>query len=294
MSTLSLPEAVRRQPYPDFQKWWKLGSYFVGFMAEAIVAEWRAVDPAGDLARVAAFVEEYTGLVYSRAVRPGLVDDFVARRNLDSFHSGEFDALSYAFYRDAFEGLGQSTADGQIQKVRRDFTRRVGRRFFQQLHSHLALHLPAQLTSADDFKRLQQAIAQTGDFLLTEGYLRDHFAFRYDVTASRGSQPISQKTTDFLPALSGGVAYALYEMGYPIILPSAVYLYQTIGEAQHHSSRTIEELFARCGCTASETDDFDPTGYPSELVVELWEIKEVNSKQLSVVGTSDRLLITDY
>ena len=83
-------------------------------------------------------------------------------------------------------------------------------------------------------------------------------------------------------------------MGYPIILPSAVYLYQTIGEAQHHSSRTIEELFARCGCTASETDDFDPTGYPSELVVELWEIKEVNSKQLSVVGTSDRLLITDY
>ena len=62
-------------------------------------------------------------------------------------------------------------------------------------------------------------------------------------------------------------------MGYPIILPSAVYLYNTIGEAQHHSSRTIEELFARVGLTARETDDFDPTGFPSDRVVELWEIR---------------------
>ena len=149
----------------------------------------------------------------------------------------------------------------------------MGRRFFQQLAIHLALDLPGQLMNANDFKSLQQAIAQTGGFLVKEGYLRDHFAFRFDVTASRGEQSISQSETDFLPALSGGVAYALYEMGYPIILPSAVYLYQTIGEAQHHSSHTIEELFARCGCAASETDDFDPTGYPSELVVELWEVR---------------------
>ena len=99
------------------------------------------------------------------------------------------------------------------------------------------------------------------------------------MTASRGGHPITQRKADFLPALSGGVAYALYDMGYPIILPSAVYLYQTIGEAQHHSSRTIEELFARCGCTASETDDFDPTDFPSELVVELWEISKVISEQ---------------
>ena len=166
-----------------------------------------------------------------------------------------------------------------LEQARRDFTRRVGRRFFQQLASHLALELPGKLTNADDFKRLQQAIAQTGNFLLREGYLRHHFAFRFDVTASRGGNPIAQNEADFLPALSSGVAYALYEMGYPIILPSAVYLYQTIGEAQHHSSRTIEELFARCGCAASETSDFDPTGYPSELVVELWEIRAVNSYQ---------------
>jgi hypothetical protein len=62
-------------------------------------------------------------------------------------------------------------------------------------------------------------------------------------------------------------------MGYPVILPSAVYLYQTIGEAQHHSSRTIEELFARVNCDARETNDFDPTEYPSDRVVELWEIR---------------------
>ena len=70
------------------------------------------------------------------------------------------------------------------------------------------------------------------------------------------------------------LAYALYEMGYPVILPSAVYLYHTIGEAQHHSSRTIENLFAEVGYDARETDDFDPIGYPSEMVVELWEIRK--------------------
>lgn len=277
-------EAVRRQPYPDFQKWWKLGSHFVGFMAGAIVAEWRAIEPAGDLARVATFVEEYTGLVYGRESRPALVDDFVAQPNRDSFHSGEFDALSYAFYRDTFERLAQTETEffkktQFLKEARRNFTRRVGRRFFQQMTDALSLSLPDQLTDADDFSRLQQAIAQTGDFLVSEGYLRDHFAFRFDVTASRGGQSISQSEADFLPALSGGVAYALYEMGYPIILPSAVYLYRTIGEAQHHSSRTIEELFARCGCAASETADFDPTGFPSELVVELWEIRAVISEQ---------------
>ena len=67
-------------------------------------------------------------------------------------------------------------------------------------------------------------------------------------------------------------SFPLYEMGYPIILPSAVYLYNTLGEAQHHSSRTVEELFGRIGYVAREMDDFDPTGFPPDLVVELWEI----------------------
>ncbi|MEM8681700.1 MAG: hypothetical protein AAGF97_20315, partial [Planctomycetota bacterium] len=73
--------------------------------------------------------------------------------------------------------------------------------------------------------------------------------------------------------------YALYEMGYPVILPSAVYLYHTVGEAQHHSSRTIEELFDRVGIEARETDDFDPIGYPSDRVVELWEIQPLQDGQ---------------
>ena len=70
-----------------------------------------------------------------------------------------------------------------------------------------------------------------------------------------------------------GVAHALYEMGYPAILPSAVYLYHTLGEAQHHSSRTIQDLFDQIGYDAWETEDFDPTDYPSDMVVELWQIR---------------------
>ena len=120
---------------------------------------------------------------------------------------------------------------------------------------------------------LQQAIAQVGNFLKTQGYLRDHFAFRFDVHTQQLGQPIKQGAADVIRQLqSKRTVYALYEMGYPAILPSAVYLYHTMGEAQHHSSRTIEELFGRMGYRASETADFDPTGYPSDLVVELWEI----------------------
>ena len=64
-------------------------------------------------------------------------------------------------------------------------------------------------------------------------------------------------------------------MGYPAILPSAVYLYNTMGEAQHHSSRTIEEIFDKIGYEARETDDFNPSDYPSDMVVELWEIRKL-------------------
>ncbi len=121
---------------------------------------------------------------------------------------------------------------------------------------------------------LQQAIAQVGNFLQAQGYLRDHFAFRFDVHIQHAGRQINQTTDDVIRQLQDNrTVYALYEMGYPAILPSAVYLYHTIGEAQHHSSRTIEELFGRMGYRASETADFDPTGYPSDLVVELWEIR---------------------
>ena len=59
-----------------------------------------------------------------------------------------------------------------------------------------------------------------------------------------------------------------------MILPSAVYLYHTLGEAQRSCSRTIEELFDRVGHEARETDDFNPMGCPSDRVVELWEIRK--------------------
>ena len=126
----------------------------------------------------------------------------------------------------------------------------------------------------DDLEQLHNAIQLVGAFLEAQGYLRDHFRFTFDVHLPHQGTPIDQNESQFLENLyhrEGG--YALYEMGYPVILPSAVYLYNTIGEAQHHSSRTIEELFARVGYEARETDDFDPTGFPPDLVVELWEIR---------------------
>jgi hypothetical protein len=163
-----------------------------------------------------------------------------------------------------------------MPQAKRPFTQRVGKRFFTAVHDHLQLDLPNSLQTPAQFSQLQDNIQRVGQFLQDEGYLRDHFAFTFSVNLTYAGKTIQQTEDSFLEDLqANGVAYALYEMGYPVILPSAVYLYHTIGEAQHHSSRTIEELFDRIGCEARETDDFDPTDFPADMVVELWEIRSI-------------------
>ncbi len=260
----SLAQVVREYPFSDFAEWWPMGHTFLAFMAEAIVAEWQAVSGDAGLQIVQGHAATYVQTVYGRSPRLSLTQDF-AHKQVDHIQSGEFDALSYAFYRAAFE---------KRPEEKRPFTQRVGKRFFTAVHDHLQLDLPAALQTPIQFNQLQHNIQRVGDFLLREGYLRDHFAFPFNVNVTYAGQSIQQTESSFLSNLqTNGVAYALYEMGYPVILPSAVYLYHTLGEAQHHSSRTIEELFDRVGFEARETDDFDPTGFPADRVVELWEIR---------------------
>ncbi|MEZ4859957.1 MAG: hypothetical protein R3C14_01550 [Caldilineaceae bacterium] len=273
----TLAQAVAAKPFPEFGAWWPMGEHFTAFMANAIVGEWAAlVGNTGDLTAVTHYVQHYLSTVYQRAMRPELVMDFVDKAWRTPLQSGEFDALSYAFYHAAFDFL-TAQADyyaEPLARERRLFTKRVGKRFYDQVHEYIQPQLPATLERPADFAALQKAICQVGEFLQREGYLRDHFGFPFTVHVTHGGQRIDQDEADFLPHLRhNGMAYALYEMGYPAILPSAVYLYHTVGEAQHHSSRTIEELFDRIGYTARETDDFDPTGFPAEMVVELWEIR---------------------
>lgn len=278
MST-SLTALVAQHPFPDYQTWWPMGPNFINFMARAIVQAWDAL-PAqtGDIAPVQAHAADYIRTVYQRPADANLAQQFATQPDARSWQSGEFDALSYAFFRHAYEQLAQHTPTETLAWRRRDFTRAVGRAFFDQMADHLSLRLPQHLDDPTQFEQLQQALTDVGDFLVAQGYLRDHFAFRFDVEARAGQQMIHQRTEDFLLRLQhGGRAYALYEMGYPAILPSAVYLFHLMSEAQHHSSRTIEELFRRIGYRASETDDFDPTGFPSDLVVELWEIEAMPS-----------------
>lgn len=272
----SLATAVAENPYTDFAAWWPMGEQFLAFMAEAICSQWQAAGAQdAQLAAVQSEVEEYVALVYQRTARATLAADFLTKRDLASIRSGEFDALSYAFYKSAFDLFAGQHDEGPLAGARHSFTQRVGQIFYRQLHEHLALNLPAQLSDATAFEQLKQAIAQVGAFLKQQGYLRDHFAFRFDVAQPYQGKQIVQAERDVVARFQQAEpVYALYEMGYPVILPSAVYLYQTQGEAQHHSSRTIEELFGRIGYIASETSDFDPTGYPSDLVVELWEIRQ--------------------
>ncbi|MBV7334756.1 hypothetical protein KFU94_42255 [Chloroflexi bacterium TSY] len=274
----SLAQVVSEKPFLDFADWWQMGDEFVTFMSNAICSEWIVlIGNDGDLATVKEYTETYLDTVFQRSAHPELVDEFYHRNFRQPPRSGEFDALSYAFYRHTFELIAahESQYANSLERERRLYTKRVGKIFFDQVYEHLELDLPSGLDSKDDFAQLDAAIQNVGVFLKEQGYLRTHFDFRFDVDIEHGGRHIQQTKTELLSELKNGVAYALYEMGYPVILPSAVYLYHTMGEAQHHSSRTIEELFDRVGFDARETDDFDPIGYPSDLVVELWEIRKL-------------------
>jgi hypothetical protein len=277
MPVKSLSQVVQERPFPEYAAWWQVGDYFSDFMSEAMVTEWISLhENSGDMSNVRRYVEEYLNVVYGPTGRAGLVGDFVARTFSEPLQSGEFDALSYAFYRSAFELIEQHSDqyDQDHEREWRLFTKRVGKHFFARVYEHLNLDLPDDLVSAEQVKQVSSCIDRVGAFLYEQGYLRSHFAFRFDVDINHQGRHITQAFGEVVNNLKeGGTAYALYEMGYPIILPSAVYLYHTIGEAQHHSSRTIEDLFKAVGYDARETDDFDPIGYPSEMVVELWEIK---------------------
>ena len=271
----TLSTVVAQHPYPDFQDWWPIGETFLAMMADAITSQWHALSsPADDFDSVQKTVAEYISLVYGRQARPGLAARFAASEELDTIQSGEFDALSFAFFHSAYRQLASQSDGHELNRSRREFAERVGARFFSLLSEHLTLDLPQTLQSDADLAQVKSAIQCVGEFLQENGYLRSHFAFHFDVSASHAGAIIEQKYLEVLPALAGdGTAYALYEMGHPVILPSAVYLHHIMGEAQHHSSRTIEELFARVGCDAWETDDFDPALFPPDLVVELWKIR---------------------
>ncbi len=256
-------------------------------MSDAIVTEWRAlIRNSGALADVQEYIENYIRTVYGRQARTGLLESFVhpdcetapqSGESKQSIQSGEFDALSYAFYRSAFEQI-QTHIDlysHSLERERRLFTIRVGKLFFDRLRDHLSLDLPEDLATPKQVSQLSDGIGRVGRFLHDQGYLRSHFAFRFDVDIEHRGERIAQNAGVVVQNLQkNNLAYALYEMGYPVILPSAVYLYHTMGEAQHHSSRTIENLFGTVGYDARETDDFDPIGYPSDMVVELWEIRK--------------------
>jgi len=279
MGAKSLAQIVAEKPFSDYGDWWPMGTEFLNFMSEAIVSEWHQLpENSGDLTDVNAHMAEYIGTVFNREVRGGLIDGFINKDASLNIQSGEFDAISYAFYRSTFELIDQHIGcyDQPLARERRLYTKRVGKIFYDQVHNHLDLQLPSGLDTQAAYDQLKAEIDSVGAFMVAQGYLRDHFRFTFDVNTQVGDILIQQRDGDVLSNLqNNNLAHGIYEMGYPVILPSAVYLYHTMGEAQHHSSRTIEELFDRVGYEARETDDFDPIHYPSDMVVELWEIKKL-------------------
>ena len=267
---------VAERPFPEHNPWWPMGDEFIRFMSRAIYLCWGRLGVSDQhLEQVKSYLTQYLELVYQKRADHNIVVRFIQKDFSRPLFSGEFDALSFAFYRSAFELLETNYSENKAEviRARRRFTNQVGETFFNSLQNHLKLRLPYGLKTASDFVRLQKNIDGVAEFLLGQGYLRDKCHFTFEVDVLQGGKHILQAPEDFLGNLKrNGVGYALYIMGYPVILPSAVYLYQMFGEAQHHSSRTIEELFDKVGLRARESDDFDPSSFPSSEVVELWTI----------------------
>ena len=271
-----LASIVDERPFREFSLWWKMGNEFIQFMSTAIVSQWTELDGTkAGLEWIQSYLDEYLKLVYGQNAHPNLLKNFIDQDFSHPFYSGEFDALSYSFYRSAFETIAKKHEENEtvIAQKRRDFTKEVGRVFFSSIQEHLQLYLPTELKKSSQFLSLQKNIDRVGEFLIAQGYLREQCEFTFSVDVVHVNQHIHQDTDNFLKNLiSNGLGYALYIMGYPAILPSAVYLYLMFGEAQHHSSRTIEELFEKVGCIAHETHDFDPSSFPADRVVELWYV----------------------
>jgi len=275
---MCLAKVVQERSFPEFAIWWGIGYDFSGFMSRAIVSQWLELNESKrKFEQVQYHLTEYLKLVYGRIAEIDLLENFVRQDFSRALYSGEFDALSYAFYRSAFETLAEKHIEDKttVARERKRFTNQVGKIFFSNIQDHLRLNLPSDLRDQTQFAQLQRNLELIGGFLLSQGYLRDQCEFTFNVDAIQNNEHIIQDTDNFLQNIQQNKpGYGLYIMGYPAILPSAIYLYKMFGEAQHHSSRMIEELFARVGYKARETDNFDPSNFPPDKVVELWVISK--------------------
>ena len=155
----SLAEVVGERQFPDYANWWPMGQQFTSFMSEAITSQWLSLPHNdGDLATVQQYVSEYLTIVYSRQAATSLADSFVKKSR--PIQSGEFDALSYAFFYSAFELIQRYSEEYTypIDRTRREYSKRVGRIFFQLLRDHLDLQLPDDLSDTQSFNQMQACI----------------------------------------------------------------------------------------------------------------------------------------
>ena len=174
-----------------------MGTEFTRFMSKAIIQSWTGL---GGIEAVQPYLAEFTQLVYGREASPDLATRFAAASLDQQFYSGEFDALSYAFYRSAFEAIHQTHPGDKeaIASEQRAFTRQVGAAFFNQAHDHLVLELPQYLVSPAQFAQLQEQLQILSSFLLNQGYLRDQCDFSFEVQSCHGDFKIQQTSNEFL------------------------------------------------------------------------------------------------
>ena len=168
----SLEQVVRGTSIPRIRRVVAGRREFTAFMSDAIVTEWRALHQnCGEVADVQENIETYLQTVYGRPARSGLLDAFLQPGDDSQVQSGEFDALSYAFYKTAFERIAGhiDLYSHSLERERRLYTIRVGKTFFDRLRKHLDLELPDDLATPDQVRRISSGIGRVGRFLHDQG-----------------------------------------------------------------------------------------------------------------------------
>jgi len=174
-----LSRLVEEYPFPDFVEWWELGATFSALMAESVFSQWFALHKNDSEMRLTnEGVVDYLKVVYGRKMRVSLVEDLVRQNFAVPLQSGEFDALSYAFYKSAFLFIGNSHKNDRYSsnRERYAFTKQVGEILFRNIAHYLDLHVPTNGINESSFSQLDACLRKIGIFLeklrICTGWLR--------------------------------------------------------------------------------------------------------------------------
>lgn len=174
----------------------------------------------------------------------------------------EFDRISYHLFNEGLKRVIDPHARNQIASE-------IGHAIYRQYVQARPRKYGSE--SADEIARVEADFRHLVRYFVLVGFLSGGEI--YFGPFDKGS--MSWNGFDREKWDTEGVGEFYYEMNNPIILLSAQELYKKYGFAQHYSSRAMEALLLAHGIDGREDEDFDPTLFSSDSVIEHWNMRRI-------------------